>query len=226
VLPLRNAVLFAKELATIDVLSGGRLTLGIGIGSENEDYMALGCDLSQRRQRMDEQVSVMRRIWAQQPPIGGNFPVGPKPVQSGGIPLMAGVTGPKSIARAAQWASGVLDGSNAIKLNADALKAQQELVIQTWKEAGREDKPHFSTYVFFSLGADAKKQLGQYIFDISRSYGEEGARMAAESATNYGSATLREAVESARSIGLDDIILMPTSADPEEIDRARDVLGM
>ena len=225
-LPLRNAVLFAKELATIDVLSGGRVTLGVGIGSQNEDYLAVGGELSQRRQRMDQHVATMRKIWAQEPPVPGHYPVGPKPLQSGGIPFVAGVMGPKSIARAAKWAMGVIDGGNTIIFNAEGLSAQKELVTQVWRDEGRKETPHFSTYVFFALGTNAKEQLAKYVFNLSLPFGEDNARMAAETSTNYGAATLREAVESARSIGLNDIILMPTTADPSEIDRARDALGL
>jgi len=225
-LPLRNEVLFAKELATIDILSGGRLTLGVGIGSQDEDYLAVGSDLAQRRQRMDEQISIMRRIWAQEPPAGGHYPVGPTPLQPGGVPLVAGVMGPKSIARAARWAMGVMDGNNSFSFDAEGLYAQRELVTQIWKDAGRKEKPQFSTCLFFALGANAREQLAQCIFSMSQSYGEEGARMAAESSTNHGATFLREVVDSARSMGLNDIMLMPTTSDPDEIDRARDALGI
>lgn len=225
-LPLRNAVLFAKELATIDILSAGRLTLGVGIGSQDEDYLAVGGDLAQRRQRMDEQIAIMRKTWAQEPPAGAHYPVGPKPFQPGGVPLMAGAIGPKSIARAAHWAVGVMDGNNSVSFDAEGLYAQRELVTQIWKETGRQEKPQFSTCLFFALGANAKEQLAKCVFGISQSYGEEGARMAAESATNYRATFLREVVDSAKSMGLNDLILMPTTSDPNEIDRARDVLGI
>jgi alkanesulfonate monooxygenase SsuD/methylene tetrahydromethanopterin reductase-like flavin-dependent oxidoreductase (luciferase family) len=225
-LPLRNAVLFAKELATIDILSAGRLTLGVGVGGQNEDYLAVGSDLAQKHQRMDDQIAVMRKIWAQEPPAGAHYPVGPKPLQPSGIPLVAGVMGPKSIARAAGWAIGVMDGNNSVSFDAEGLYAQRELVTQIWKDSGRKEKPQFSTCLFFALGANAKEQLAKCIFGISQSYGEEGARMAAESATNYGATFLREAIDSARRIGLNDFILMPTTSDPNEIDRARDVLGI
>lgn len=76
-LPMRNPVMFAKEVATIDVLSGGRLTLGVGIGAWDEDYIAVGSSLDRKRQRMDEAVVAMRRVWAQQPPVEGHPPVGP-----------------------------------------------------------------------------------------------------------------------------------------------------
>lgn len=227
-LPLRNAVLFAKELATIDVLSGGRLTLGVGIGSLDEDYLAVGSELSQRRQRMDQQVAIMQDIWAsaQKPPGEGVYPVGPKPLQLGGVPIVAGVAGPKSLARAAKWAVGVNDGSNTVFFNAEELNAQRERVVQAWKDAGRADRPHFSASIYFALGDRAKEQLGEYIFHVGRSYPQEYVRQTIEASTNYGVAGLRDAVKGARDAGLDGLIIMPTTSDPDEIDRARDVLGI
>jgi alkanesulfonate monooxygenase SsuD/methylene tetrahydromethanopterin reductase-like flavin-dependent oxidoreductase (luciferase family) len=62
-LPARNPVLFAKELATVDVLSNGRLTVAVGIGAHDDDYLAVGADLAERRQRMDEQVAIMQGVW-------------------------------------------------------------------------------------------------------------------------------------------------------------------
>lgn len=76
-LPMRNPVLFAKDLATIDVLSGGRLTLGVGIGAWDEDYVAVGSAVDRKRQRMDEAVAAMRNVWSQEPPSRVIIPWGP-----------------------------------------------------------------------------------------------------------------------------------------------------
>jgi alkanesulfonate monooxygenase SsuD/methylene tetrahydromethanopterin reductase-like flavin-dependent oxidoreductase (luciferase family) len=109
VLPAHNAVQVAKDMASVDRLSDGRLTVGVGVGGRRQDFEAIGGDFGHRWQRMDEQVATMRRIWAQEPPFEGSDPVGPPPVQVGGPPLVAGVMGPKALARAAQWAVGVDD---------------------------------------------------------------------------------------------------------------------
>src|SRR4051794_7966969 len=107
ILPAHDAVAVAKQMASIDVLSGGRLTVGVGVGGREHDYRAINARFDRRWQRMDEQVAVMRSIWSGEPPFAGSEPVGPLPVQPGGPPLIAGVMGPKSIARAAYWADGV-----------------------------------------------------------------------------------------------------------------------
>ena len=96
VLPAHDAVQVAKDVASVDRLSGGRLTVAVGVGGREHDYRAIGGDFSRRWQRMDDQVAEMRRIWAQEPPFEDADPVGPPPVQPGGPPFVAGVVGPKA----------------------------------------------------------------------------------------------------------------------------------
>ena len=73
ILPAHDAVGVAKQMASIDVLSGGRLTVGVGVGGREHDYRALSAPFERRWQRMDDQVATMRRIWAGEPPFDGPF---------------------------------------------------------------------------------------------------------------------------------------------------------
>ncbi|OBB75873.1 hypothetical protein A5759_06395 [Mycobacterium sp. 852014-52144_SCH5372336] len=232
-LPLRNPVLFAKDLATVDVLSDGRLTLGVGIGAWDEDYLAVDSPLERKRQRMDSAVAAMRSVWAQKPPVEGHFPVGPAPIQNGGIPLVAGVIGPKALARAAQWAVGVTDPAHSLHFDAEALAAQRERVIQAWQAAGRTDRPHFSAPVWFALGPDPEHQLQEHVKDFWEqevgSIGDDASTYLTPPGAgtfNCGASGLLAAVNGAREAGLDELRLIPSTTDPDEIDRARDVLGI
>lgn len=231
-LPMRNPVQFAKDVATIDVLSGGRLTLGVGIGAWDEDYIAVGSTLERKRQRMDEAVAAMRRVWAQVPPVEGHFPAGPAPVQPDGIPLVAGVVGPKALARAAKWAVGVSDPAHSLHFEPEALAMQRDRVVKAWQAEGRQETPHFSAPVWFALGSDPKNQLQEHVKDFwSQDLDLTGVAdsylTAATAGTlNCGASGLLAAVNGAREAGLDEIRLVPTTADPDEIDRARDVLGI
>ena len=231
-LPMRNPVMFAKDLATIDILSNGRLTLGVGIGAWDEDYLALGSALDRKRQRMDEAVAAMRRVWTQVPPVEGHFAVGPAPVQTGGIPLVAGVVGPKALARAAQWAVGVSDPAHSLHFDAEALAAQRVRVIEAWQAAGRTERPHFSAPVWFALGRDPEHQLREHVKDFwdheVTAVGTESGYLTAPGAGTLmcGASGLLAAVNGAREAGLDELRLIPSTADPDEIDRAREVLGI
>lgn len=226
VLPAHDAVQTAKDMASVDRLSNGRLTVGVGVGGREQDYRAIGGDFSRRWQRMDDQVAEMRRIWTQEPPFEGADPVGPPPVQEGGPPFVAGVVGPKATARAARWAVGVDDPSSIIAVDAEALAGQRQKVVHAWKEAGRSEAPHFSASLWYALGPDAKQQLGDYVFEYMKIFDEGYARQLAESAPVHSPAALREAMDAAREAGCDEFFLVPTTADPAELDRTREALGI
>jgi alkanesulfonate monooxygenase SsuD/methylene tetrahydromethanopterin reductase-like flavin-dependent oxidoreductase (luciferase family) len=225
VLPAHNAVQVAKDMASVDQVCDGRLTLAVGVGGREQDYRAIGGDFTNRWARMDAQVAEMRRIWDQRPPFEGSDPVGPPPVQAGGPPLVAGVVGPKAMARAAQWAVGVDDPSAIIEVQGDALAAQREKVVAAWKEAGRNDQPHFSTSLWYALGPDARHQLGEYVYDYLKIFDEGYARTMADTAPVHTPEALRQSVAAARDVGCDELFLVPTTTDPAELGRTRDALG-
>lgn len=226
VLPSHNAVSVAKDLASVDQLAQGRLTVGVGVGGREHDYRAIGGDFSQRWQRMDDQVAEMQRIWAQEPPFEGADPVGPPPFQPGGPPLIGGVIGPKAMARAAAWAEGVDDPTSITAVDGPSLAARRSLVIDAWKHAGRTEVPHFSASLWYALGADADRQLGDYVYNYMKIFDEGFARQMAESAPVRSAAALRDAMAAAEAAGCDEFFLVPTTADPAELDRTRDALGI
>ena len=175
---------------------------------------------------MDDQVAQMRRIWAQEPPFEGADPVGPPPVQPGGPPIVAGVVGPKALARAARWAAGVDDPSSIVSVDADALGAQRQRVMAAWKDAGRSEAPHFSASLWYALGPDAQEQLSRYVYDYMRIFSDSYARDLARTAPVHTPEALREAMEAAQEAGCDEFFLVPTTVDPSELDRTRDALGI
>lgn len=224
ILPAHDAVTVAKQMASVDVLSGGRVTMGIGVGGREQDYRAIGAPFTRRFQRMDEQVATMRRIWNGEPPFEGADPVGPPPVQPGGPPLVGGLFGPKGIARAARWAVGI-DGAWTLDGNRDVMAAAFEQIRAAWLDAGREDPPHLSSSIWYALGPDAEDRLRGYTYDYLRIFGDAIANGAASMATCSGADALRAAVANARDADADEFFLVPTTADPDELLRTVDVLG-
>jgi probable F420-dependent oxidoreductase len=96
ILPQRNPVILAKECATIDVLSEGRLELGVGIGWLEEEFDIIGVPFEERMARTDEYVEALRALWSDDETFSGTFTSfkdarsNPKPVQDGGIPIVVG----------------------------------------------------------------------------------------------------------------------------------------
>jgi alkanesulfonate monooxygenase SsuD/methylene tetrahydromethanopterin reductase-like flavin-dependent oxidoreductase (luciferase family) len=225
ILPAHPAVQVAKDLASVDNLSGGRLTVAVGVGGREEDYQAVGAPFDHRWQRMDEGVATLRRVWAGQPPFEGTVAVGPPPVQAGGPPLVAGVMGPKALARAARWASGVDDASTVTAMNRDVLAGVVARVGAAWRAAGRSDRPHVSGSIWYALGAGAEERLRDYVYRYMLVMGSDLASAFASSATCNTPTALARSVEAAADAGCDELFLVPTTADISELGRTRDALG-
>src|SRR6476646_1149784 len=120
---LRRPVVLAKTAATLDVLSGGRLDLGVGVGWQREEYDAAGLSFAGRGRLLDETLAVCQALWRERDAtveIGGHAVEHvhqmPKPVQQGGVPLwVSGTLNPRVIARVARF------GSSWIPWGPDAL---------------------------------------------------------------------------------------------------------
>ncbi len=226
ILPAHSPVQVAKDMASVDQIASGRLTVGVGVGGREADYQAIGAPFTRRWQRMDDGVAAMRRIWAGEPPFEGADPVGPPPVQPGGPPLVAGVMGPKALARAARWASGVDDGTTVTNVNHEAFAGNIERIRAAWKDAGRDERPHVSASLWYALGVGAAERLHDYAFTYLKIFGPEIAGMMAGACTASTPAALREAMAAAEAAGCDEMFLVPTTTDVTELDRTRDALGI
>jgi len=226
VLPAHDAVDVAKQLASVDQLSGGRLTVGIGVGGREHDYRAISGSFDRRWSRMDEQVAVMKRIWNGEPPFEGADPVGPPPVQAGGPPFVAGAMGPKSLARAAKWAIGVDDGSTVFGIDPAATEAAFTRIREAWAAEGRTDAPHISASLWYALGDGAQERLYDYGYSYMKIFGEEVGTMMASMLTTSTPESLTTAVATLESLGCDELFLVPTTADVTELARTRDALGI
>jgi probable F420-dependent oxidoreductase len=113
ILPQRQTALAAKQAAEVDMLSGGRLRLGLGVGWNPLEYEALGEDFHTRGKRMDAQIPLMRRLWTERhvtAEIGRERfrDVGLNPPAIRDIPIWLGGKGPAAIRRAVDWGSGVI----------------------------------------------------------------------------------------------------------------------
>lgn len=223
VLPMHDAVWAAKEIATLDIVSGGRVTLTVGVGGREHDYRAVSADFSRRYQRMDEQVARMRRIWAGEAPFEGCDEIGPRPVQPGGVPIMAGVMGPKGMRRAAQWADGVY----VFSLNGEGHEAKRmlDMADAAWREAGRDRPPIKWAGFWYSLAPDAETRLRTYVYEYLQVAGEKIASAVANAMTRCTPDTVRESMEAFSALDVDQIVLVPATADLAELEVAESLIA-
>jgi probable F420-dependent oxidoreductase len=142
ILPQRQTVLVAKQAATVDVLSGGRLRFGIGIGWNPVEYEALGQDFKNRGQRSEEQVELLRQLWTQElVTFKGRWHtvtdagINPLPVQRP-IPIWFGGTDDRALRRLARLGDGWFPLMNPDDKCRDAI----EKVRSYARDAGRDPK--------------------------------------------------------------------------------------
>jgi alkanesulfonate monooxygenase SsuD/methylene tetrahydromethanopterin reductase-like flavin-dependent oxidoreductase (luciferase family) len=221
VLPMHSEVWVAKQMATLDVVSGGRAVLGVGVGGRAEDYSALGRSIERRWDRLDDQVARLRSLWAGEPPAPGLDPVGPPPAHR--IPIVSAGVGPRSLARSARWADGI-DGFELDPTPA-ALEGAAHRVRAAWATAGRTDAPRVMTSWWFALGADPAAQLHGYARHYLGVFGPNLADRLAASCTAAGPDAVRSSVEAAAAAGYDEIQLVPTTTDIAELDALTDLLA-
>jgi alkanesulfonate monooxygenase SsuD/methylene tetrahydromethanopterin reductase-like flavin-dependent oxidoreductase (luciferase family) len=223
---LHDPVMLAKGLATGDMLSGGRLTVGIGVGGRHEDYNAVGADpKTQTIRGMAERVAVMKRVWAGEKTTDSVRPVGPSPVQQGGPPLHVGTIGPKTVRSAAAWA----DGMAGTTLDLDVAKQNElfDVARTAWAEAGKPE-PHLATSFWFAFGPadDARGQvhrhLRRYMNWIPAEYVDAMAPMTGWAGTED---ELVAVLKRFADIGTHEVQLIPTSSDIEQLRRAADVVA-
>jgi alkanesulfonate monooxygenase SsuD/methylene tetrahydromethanopterin reductase-like flavin-dependent oxidoreductase (luciferase family) len=222
VLPMHNAVRAAKEIATLDVMSGGRLTVTCGYGGREQDYRAVGAEYRGRHARMDEQVATMKSIWAQNPPFEGVDPVGPEPVQAGGPKLYTGAMGAKGMARSAQWADGVFAWSGNGEQS--ELHNTFELAARCWADAGRDSQPYRMGGCWYTLTDNGQQKLHDYVYNYLLIAGEDIANWMAGTVRRSNADAVKEALDNAEAAGCEEAMLSPITAELAEIDKLVDII--
>ncbi|MGY4711379.1 LLM class flavin-dependent oxidoreductase [Mycolicibacterium sp. CBM1] len=227
---LHDPVMLAKGLATGDMLCGGRLTVGIGIGGRYEDYVAVGADpKGQTMREMSERVAVMKRVWAGEKITESVLPVGPRPAQDGGPRLLVGTIGPKTVRSAAQWAEGL--AGITLDLDLDKQNELFDVARDAWAQAGRP-KPHLATSFWFALAdrdgdsATARTQIHRHLRHYMNWIPAE--LVDAMAPTTGWAGTEDELADTLRrfaEIGTSEVHLIPTSGDLDQLRRVADLVA-
>lgn len=224
---LHDPVMLAKALATADVISGGRLTVGFGVGGRDEDYRAAGAPLESRTMAgMAERVATMRAVWAGEQVREAPRRVGPAPVQPGGPELLVGTLGPRTIESAAAWADGLAGIS--LDLDLDGVARTFDQVRTAWAAAGRP-APRLTTSFWFALDdgdgsarAQVDAHLRHYFTWLPADLVEAMLPGTGFAGTD---AELKDVLAGLEELGADEVHLIPTGSDVRQVERVAALLG-
>jgi alkanesulfonate monooxygenase SsuD/methylene tetrahydromethanopterin reductase-like flavin-dependent oxidoreductase (luciferase family) len=210
--PLRNNAMLAKKAATLDVLSDGRLTLGLALGARKDDYEAAGADFSGRGRQFTTQLDELREIWQ-------NDDIGPQPVQEGGPELLVGGSSDPTYKRVGRYGDGYIHGGGPPR----AFAKEAEKALGAWNEEGRPGSPSLWGHGYFALGGEEQAEKGrEYLLDYYEFTGPFAERIADGLLT-----TPQEVVQFVRGYedeGCDELLLFPTVSNMEQFDLLAEVL--
>jgi alkanesulfonate monooxygenase SsuD/methylene tetrahydromethanopterin reductase-like flavin-dependent oxidoreductase (luciferase family) len=213
-----NTPLLAKQAASLDGLSNGRLSLGLGLGSRDDDYLVSGLPSRERGRTLDRQLEQMRRVWSGE---AGSLEgaIGPPPVRPGGPEVLLAGHIPAAFERVARYADGWIYGRSSPEEFGELGAA----VEAAWSAAGRPGTPRKVSQGYFALDEDARGTVDRYLLDYYAWLGPVAGFIAADALTSVDG--IQAYVAAHEEAGCDELILFPCSADLGEIDRLREAVA-
>ena len=217
----RHPTHLAKIIATLDFISNGRFTLGLGFGSRDNDYKAVEIPYEHRGSRAVEQVQLMKRLWTEDNVTHKgrffnveNVTIGPRPIQKPHPPIWTGGSAEVALKRAGTWADGYICGSSAI---AD-FQATWEKIAGYARTAGRNPNTIERASLAFMAINDDKAKAVKCVEDYTmRYYGR--IRNPVESSSIVGSPEqCVERIQYFLSKGLSTLIIGVADPDPRQMD--------
>jgi alkanesulfonate monooxygenase SsuD/methylene tetrahydromethanopterin reductase-like flavin-dependent oxidoreductase (luciferase family) len=217
--PVRgNGAVLAKQAATIDSLSGGRLTLGIALGAREDDYAATGTPWKGRGRQFDAQLAEMKAVWAGED-RGTAGALGPPAARSGGPELVIGGGPEVAIPRILEHG----DGWTMTGAPPDQFKEGSAQVKDAWSQAGREGEPRLIALCYFALGEGAEEAARDDLGHYYEWLGQEVVDFIVGSAATDED-TIRAYRDAFADAGADELLCFPTSRDLAQVDLLADAV--
>ncbi len=214
--PARSTAELAKQAATVQELTGGRLTLGIGVGWRESDYVLTGRSFSERGRLLDEQARDLGRAWAGEALAPGTRPVVPDTGSSTAVPLVFGGMTEATIRRVVEHGVGWAAGGVPPEMASDFIEA----VRSAWRDAGKEGAPRITALNYFALG-DTEAASRSAILDYYEPMGDM-AGMIADGVLRTPE-VIEERIAGFADLGVDELFLDATVSDPGQVDLLAEV---
>ena len=216
VAPPRQAVLLAKQAATLDAISGGRFRLGIGIGGRDDDYYALGEQPTGKGDALEATIATLRSVWAGEKPAGAELAVGPTPPSP---EIVLGGFSEPAFRRAGRLADAFLAGP----MPPDAIAGARQVMAEAAEEAGRPvPRLYAATYVAVGddVAEEADRNAGSYY-----AFAPEMAGMIKENILRTPEA-IQQTSSALADAGVEELCLWPMAAGLDQVDRFADAAGL
>jgi alkanesulfonate monooxygenase SsuD/methylene tetrahydromethanopterin reductase-like flavin-dependent oxidoreductase (luciferase family) len=200
--PLRsNTALFAKQTATLNHLSEGRLELGLAVGGRQDDFDLGGVDYSARGRIFDRQLEELESHW-------GSDAVAPTSRPG----LLIGGASDAAYRRVAQYAEGWTLGGGP----PEVFNERYPKVRAAWEDAGRDGEPRTMALFYFALGESAEEDARTDLLDYYGFLGDHAQGVVDSAAKDE--ATVQSYLAGFEEAGVDEVICFPTAIDPEQVD--------
>jgi alkanesulfonate monooxygenase SsuD/methylene tetrahydromethanopterin reductase-like flavin-dependent oxidoreductase (luciferase family) len=217
--PLRPGGVLAKQAATIDALSGGRLTLGVGVGAREDDFRAAPASFHDRARRFEEQLELMRRVWSGGPVGDDVGSMGPSPARPGGPEVLIGGYSPAAIRRVGRWGDGFISGGLP---DPEQVRQMFDVAEESWRAEGREGRPRLVASLYYALGPNADRG-GDYIRDYYSYFGPGADDMARSIPSSPE--TVDDLIRGFGEVGADEVVCWPTMAELDQLDRLAELIS-
>lgn len=211
----QSAAYLAKQAASIDRLSHGRLVLGMAVGGREDDYAAAGADFGGRGRQFDAMLDEFDAVWRGES-RGLAGAIGPRPV-NGRPGIMIGGGNKRAFGRMVKHGDGWISGGAPPEQVAEAAKQ----VRAAWEASQREGAPRIAALAYFGLGDDAVDHAKNYLGSYYAFLGDMASMVAAGALTD--SDRLSGALQAYAAAGVDELILFPVNPDPAQVDLLADV---
>jgi alkanesulfonate monooxygenase SsuD/methylene tetrahydromethanopterin reductase-like flavin-dependent oxidoreductase (luciferase family) len=222
-LPYHREGVTGQQAATLDRLSEGRFSFGIGLGGRASDFAVAPAPFERRGERFEAQVRALRRMWQGEPAFDGTEGVGPTPYTPGGPELIFGVFVPKGLERAGRLADGIRSFSFSPQV--DVHVERYDIVERAWQEAGRPGRPKLITATHFALGSDARRTYEEHV----RTYYGYSPEIIAQALTDDAPTSpekILATIDRFEAAGIDELVFTATTADTmASLDRLSEVVA-
>lgn len=224
ILPIHPIGLVAKQSLSLDDFSGGRFSLGVGLGTPLDDYDVAPSPRAGRGARFEEGLRTLRELWKGESLIEGVRAIGPPPVREGGPELLLGSNGHKALRRAGEFTDGAVTWS----FGADPVEARAmfDVVESSWREFGRAGKPRLVCGCYYSAGPRAAADLEAYFRDYYPNVLPGQVESLLKAVRTVTPEAIRSVVSEFEEIGCDEFIFVPVKPDLAHLEGLAEIVSL